>query len=209
MLDLVLTTNVDPIDNAVTVVVGEPFCDHDSMTFTLNSAPYISRISKKFIYAFNKADWSHLRSLFQYSPWDLTVAGEDINVNWTTWKDIFFAVVDDCIPKYRQNETTDSAPVTKDLMKLCRKKKNLFKKAKMSGRDETWTTYRALTNSWKKKCNSAKWQHLKKLTEKLKIDNDPKPYWNYTTSKRKGTKDLLLLKKMERKLLTMKISLKK
>ena len=98
--DLVLTTNVDLIDNAMTVVVGEPFCDHDSMTFTLNSAPYISRISKKFVYAFNKEDWNHLRSLFQYSPWDLTLAGEDINVNWTTWKDIFFAVVDDCIPKY-------------------------------------------------------------------------------------------------------------
>lgn len=84
ILDLVLTTNVDLIDNAVTVVVGEPFSDHDSMTLTLNSAPYISRISKKFIYAFNKADWSHLRSLFQYSPWDLTLAGKDINVHWTT-----------------------------------------------------------------------------------------------------------------------------
>ena len=59
--DLVLTTNVDLIKN---VVVGEHFSDHNSITFTLNCAPYLSRISKKFIYAFNKADWSHLRSLF-------------------------------------------------------------------------------------------------------------------------------------------------
>ena len=95
ILDLVLTINVDLIDN---VVVGEPFSNHNSITFTLNSAPYISRISKKFVYAFNKADWSHFRSLFHYSPWDLALAGKDINDNWTAWKDIFFATVDDCIP---------------------------------------------------------------------------------------------------------------
>ena len=45
-LDLVLTTNVDLIGN---VVVGEPFSDHNSITFTLKSAPSISRISKKFV----------------------------------------------------------------------------------------------------------------------------------------------------------------
>lgn len=59
ILDLVLTTNVDLLDN---VVVGESFSDHNSIIFTLNSAPYISRISKRFIYEFNKADRSHLRS---------------------------------------------------------------------------------------------------------------------------------------------------
>ena len=95
ILDLVLTTNVDLIDN---VVVGEPFSNHNSITFTLNSAPYISRISNKLVYAFNKADWSHFRSLSPYSPWDLALAGKDINDNWTAWKDIFFATVNDCIP---------------------------------------------------------------------------------------------------------------
>ena len=84
ILDLVLTTNADLIDNVVNCVVGEPFYDHNSITFTLNGALFISRISKKCIYAFNTADWSHLRSLFQYSRWDLTLAGEDIYVNWTT-----------------------------------------------------------------------------------------------------------------------------
>ena len=96
-------------------------------------------------------------------------------------------------------KTSDStrltAPwITKDLIKLCRKKKSLYKKAKKSERDETWTAYRAPNNSLKKKCNSAKWQHLKELTEKLKTDNNAKPFWNYVKSKRKGTNDLVLLK---------------
>ena len=105
------------------LVVGEPFSDHNSITFTLNSAPYISRICKKFVYAFNKADWSHLRSLFQYSLWDLALAGEDVYDNWTALKDIFFAAVDDCIPKYRQKKRLTAPWIIKDLItcKLCRK----------------------------------------------------------------------------------------
>ena len=45
LLDLVLTTNKDLVNN---VMVGEPFSDHNAITFTINSAPYTSRISMKY-----------------------------------------------------------------------------------------------------------------------------------------------------------------
>ena len=86
-------------------------------------------------------------------------------------------MVDDCIPKYRQNKRTTTSWITKDLIKLCRKKKNLYKRAKTLGRQETWAADRNLNNSLIKKCNSAKWQHLKELADM-----------------RKGTNGLVLLK---------------
>ena len=58
--------------------------------------------------------------------------------------------------------------------------------------------YRALNNSLKKKCNLAKWQHLKELADKMKSENNPKPFWNYIKSLRKGTNDLVLLKEGEK-----------
>lgn len=64
ILDVVLTTNIDLINN---LEVGEPCSDHISITFTVNTCPYQQRISKNENYAFNKADWNHLRSLFRYS----------------------------------------------------------------------------------------------------------------------------------------------
>ena len=97
-------------------MVGEPFSDHNAITFAIYSAPYTSRISKKYTYAFNKADWSQLKSLFKHSPWDLVLAGEDINNIWTMWKDIFFAAVNDCIPKYKQKRKTTAPWITKDLL---------------------------------------------------------------------------------------------
>ena len=116
------------------------------------------------------------------------------------WKDIFFTAVDDCIPKYRQKKRTTAPWITKDLIKLWRKKKNLHKRAKRSGRQETWAAYRKLNNLLKKKCNSAKWQHLKELADKLKFDNNSKPFWNHVKSMQKGTNDLMLLEDSRNKI---------
>ena len=115
------------------------------------------------------------------------------------WKGLFFAVVDDCIPKHKQKRKITASWITKDLIKLCRKKRNLYKKAKKSGREETWATYRVLNNSLKR-CNSAKWQHLKDLADKMKSENKPKPFWSYIKSLRKGTNDLVLLRERKKEI---------
>ncbi len=88
-----------------------------------------------------------------------------------------------------------SAPwISKELIKLCRKKKNLYKKAKRSNNKEHWAAYRNLNNSLKRKCNLPRWEYLENLASKLKAENNPKPFWNYVKSFRKGTNNLVLLK---------------
>ena len=44
------------------------------------------------------------------------------------------------------------------------------------------------------KCNSAKWSHLKALADKLQVENNSKPFWNYMRSIRKGANDVVFLK---------------
>ena len=84
--------------------------------------------------------------------------------------------------------------ITKELIKLSKRKKNLYKKAKKSINEELWTAYHNLNNSLKKKCNSAKWNYLKDLANKLKFEKNAKPFWSYINSKQKGTNELVLLK---------------
>ena len=121
ILDLVLTTNIDLINN---LEVGEPFSDHNSITFTINTRTYQQRISMKENYAFNKADWIHLRSLFNYTPWYFTLEQQDINANWEAWQDLYFTAVNESIPQYRHKRKNIAPWITKDLIKLCRKKKH-------------------------------------------------------------------------------------
>ena len=190
-LDLVLTTNIDLISD---LEVGEPFSGHNQITFNVNISPYQNRVSKKEVYAFSKADWSYLRALFDKSPWELTITDEDINKNWESCKDIFFAAVNDCVPKYSQRRKVNAPWISKELIKLCRKKRNLYKRPKIPNCVEHWEAYKKLNNSLKRKCNLARRKYLEDLASTLKTENNPKPFWNYVKCLRKGTNNLVFLK---------------
>lgn len=67
ILDLSLTINEDIIDH---INVGEPFSDHNKVTFKLICKPYVLRHSQKQVYVCKKADWDHLKSLLQQVNFD-------------------------------------------------------------------------------------------------------------------------------------------
>ena len=75
-----------------------------------------------------------------------------------------------------------------------KKRNNFIKRAKKSNREDHWVIYRTLNNNLKKKCNSAKWNHLKDLADKLTAENNSKPFWNHIKSLQKATNDLVFLK---------------
>ena len=65
ILDLVLTTSPEFVRE---LAVGEPFSDHFCLTFFLSGSLPRPRKSKKLVYAYRKADWEHLKSLFSHTP---------------------------------------------------------------------------------------------------------------------------------------------
>ena len=95
----------------------------------MDTRPYQNRVSKKEVYAFSKADWNHLRALFNKLPWDCVQDDEDIN-NWETWKDLYFAAVNESVPKFHQKRKINAPWITKELIKLRRKRKTSIKKPK-------------------------------------------------------------------------------
>lgn len=188
ILDLVLTTSPDLVNH---LVVGEPFSDHNSISFSLSGIPYVQRKSQKLLYCYGKADWDHLRSLLSYIPWHCAFFDSDINHNWACWKDLLFTAVDECIPK-RKNKKRSSAPwITQELIVLCKKKKLLYNRARRKNNSTIWEKYRQLNNSVKRLCNTARWSYIKKLALDLQENENPKPFWNFVKSKRRGTNNLI------------------
>ena len=76
---------------------------------------------------------------------------------------------------------------------LCRKKKLLFRKAKQVNTDLLWMRYRPLNNSVKKACNAAKRNCINDLAVELATNNNPKPFWSFVKSVRKGSNNLVSL----------------
>ena len=96
-------------------------------------------------------------------------------------------------PETKKSAKCHAPWITNDLIKLCRRKKSLYKKAKKWGRVNDWTEYCALNNSLKKACNSARRQHIQNIAQDLQINGNPKSFWSYINSIRKGTNDLVAL----------------
>lgn len=132
--------------------------------------------------------------MFTNSPWDVSLADEDISKNWENWKNLYFAAVDERVPKYQQRTKSNAPWITKELNKLFGKKRNLYKKAKRSNNEDHWIAYRNLNNLLKRKCNLQRWKYLESLAGKLKVEDNPKPFWNYVKSLGKRTSNLVLLK---------------
>lgn len=64
ILDLELATSTDIVQD---LIVGEPFSHHNLITFSVTTSFVLPCKSQKLNYAFRKADWDHLRSLFSYT----------------------------------------------------------------------------------------------------------------------------------------------
>ena len=191
ILDLVFSSSVDMINN---LIVGELFSDHNSITFKLLGQPYVQLKSLKTVYCYKKANWEHLKSLLSNTPWNCAFLQDDINYAWASWKDLLFNAVDVCIPKINAKKKSNAPWITRELILLCRMKKSLYKKAKRTQNDNIWAKYRQMNNTIKRKCNEARWNFLNNLASQLVEDENPKPFWNYVKSKRKGTNNLVSLK---------------
>ena len=53
--------------------------------------------------------------------------------------------------------------------------------------------YRTLNNSVKKACNEAKRNYINNLADELATNNNPKPFWSFVKSMRKGSNNLVSL----------------
>ena len=176
ILDLELTTSPEFVRE---LAVGEPFSDHFCLTFFLSGSLPRPRKSKKLVYAYRKADWEHLKSLFSHTPWHCAYFDDNLDDNWQAWLDLFFAAVDQCIPKRRHNNKFNPPWISRELLKLCGKKKLLFRKAKRVNTDLLGMRYRTLNNAVKKACNAAKGNYINDLAVELANNNNPKLFWSF------------------------------
>ena len=127
ILDLVFVTSLDLVYD---LKVGLPFSDHNSISTLLSRKSFSGRKSQKLSYSFKKADWNHLRNLLYYTPWHCAFMDTNIDCIWAAWSDMFLSAVSECIPRRTVKRTSNVPWISGDLIKLCKRKKVLYKRAK-------------------------------------------------------------------------------
>ena len=140
-----------------------------------------------------------MRDLLSQTPWDL-IWDTEINNCWNGWKDLLLAAIDDCIPIVNAKNTQEYPWISRDLIKLSRKKKAAFKRAKKSWKNCDWNYYKNLNTLVKRESNLEWQKYITNLSDKITHNNNSKPFWRYVNSKRQCTNDLVLLKLGENKI---------
>ena len=85
------------------------------------------------------ADWSGLNELIKHMPWECVFASNDINEVWNAWVNLFNAAVDQCVPKKGKKKNCCAPCISNDIIKVARKKKRFYKKAKASDKADLWS----------------------------------------------------------------------
>ena len=107
-----------------------------------------------------------------YTPWHCAFMHTDIDHLWAAWSDLFLFAVDECIPRRTAKRNSNAPWISGYLIKLCRRKKVLYKRATKKTRALTHCDkYSKFNNYVKKESNSARRQFVNSLADELKTSN--------------------------------------
>lgn len=133
ILDLVLTNDVEIVQN-VMVTEGIVGSDHDSVSFVIAQRIMPARQPKAHqIFNYRKADFDLFHCILQATPWNCCLLEDDINEAWVKFKDTFFTVADQCIPKITQGRKKRNCWLADDTLDLIKKKKHAYRLARRTG----------------------------------------------------------------------------
>ena len=190
LIDLFLTTH--PNNITFTDVCSTSLSDHDMIVAVrkTNANKQPPRPIKCRSYAnYNKTAFCN--DLLTV-PWDDVLKKEDVNDAWKLWEKLFVDKCETHAPLVNKKVRGQCCPwLTSDLKKLMNERDYYLKKARRSGSEIDWSTYRRLRNQIVNKIKFVKGKyHQNLLHEKV---SDPKSFWKVIKTifpSKKGTAKL-------------------
>ena len=174
ILDLVLTNDTEIVQN-VTVTEGIQGSDHDGVCFEVTPRPTPAPQPKaRQIYNYRKADFDLFHRLLQATPWNCCLLENDVNEAWIKFKDTFFIVVDQCIPKLTLGKKKKrNCWLSDDTLHLIRKKKRAYRLARKCPSAKHTQCYKSLCNQVRSLTRRDHREHLEHITSDLHRTQKP------------------------------------
>ena len=183
-LDLILTNN-RPILRDIKVHKHNDICksDHYAVSFTVVTKFKRKKASKRNVYNFKKANWDRLNQEIGSVPWEALIDGQDPELAWTSFKDIFFKLVERHVPRIAISEKFTSPWFDSECYEAYRSKERAHKKFKLSSNIHNEVKRDAARKHFKNICS-------KKMRDNLYNTDDPalitKKFWSHVKSNSKS-----------------------
>ena len=193
LLDLVLSTNPDIIEN-VQVVPG--ISDHEAVTcqLVLPSEKPTARNLRK-VYQYHRADIRGINeelnnfttSFLTSNPYENTVEN-----NWQKFKDSLIHIIDKYIPSKYLNTEKHLPWINKSIKLQIKQRKSLYDKAKQTQAASDWREYRKARNQVNKALSTAHQRYCAHLFDNAHSNNN-KRFWSLVKQLRKDHQSVATL----------------
>ena len=178
ILDIILTSNPSIITNTHTT---PGMSDHEAVTFEVNLNPIRNRKPPHKVFKFKSADWCKLKneiSKMTDEYFDTDPNSHDVNTNWIFFRDNLTTLMNNTIPHCNTKAKSHLPWISRELIRMQRRRNKSHKKAKQTGLNRHWEQFRelrrqttkALATSYKSYVNN-------QIGDSLKTN--PKRFWSF------------------------------
>jgi Reverse transcriptase (RNA-dependent DNA polymerase)/Endonuclease-reverse transcriptase len=191
ILDLVVTNCAERI---ISIAEGGKLgnSDHCIIEIVVDIGRKKNAPTRKII-CWDKADFMQMKRELSSVDWAATLNGKSVEHQWEKFKNILEASAERYIPVKTITNSNRPRWLSKDLVKLVRKKKRAWKEYKISGTLESREKYISIEKDLKVKIRKAKRKQERELTKK--DDRNGKKFTNYIKTKTKVRTGIGPLKK--------------
>ena len=108
------------------VVDNLPSTDHFAVEFHLLVSIPTQTQCRRSLYNYKKADFDTFREVLFRVPWTCVSDCNDIEYSWSLWKDLFFAAVNECVPRVQWKRRKMKHWFSSNTISFIHKKRQLY-----------------------------------------------------------------------------------
>ena len=195
-LDLFITSHPSLIEKVYTCPpIG--LSDHDILAIQTSLIPTKSVKITRTVYNYKKANWEQAKTNMadlcnKFILEDRTRSS--VEDNWNYFKDAVFKVMDTWIPKKTVKKKADVPWMTKEIKRMIRKKKRMYKQALKHGdNSQQSTAFKEYRKVVRNKIHASYHNYLNTLLDPEE-DTTSKNFWKYIKARKQDTMGIGTLK---------------
>ena len=133
---------------------------------------------------FNRADFDKMKCFLVNGIEKLCFDNNaDIDVIWNGLESVIKDSIDNSVPNKNVSKFKSLPWMTRDIRKMCTKKKLLYKRAESSNSDIAWQKFKECSNKVRAFIRKSHKDNTYNIS--LNAKRNPKKFWSYVASKRK------------------------
>ena len=178
-IDLVLTNednliaSVKPIDQLGT-------SHHTSIQVEI-IIPSNTNSTNELVPDYSKANFDVIREKMGVIDWETCFNNLNAEESWNLFKDRLTRTIDECIPKKRRRNNSKPLWMQRNIIRIIRKKRRLWKQYTSSREYQSYLAYKRVQRETKSAVRKAKKEFEKKLASDVK--KNPKAFYSYISNR--------------------------